>query len=181
MTVRPDPRPAPLVKAQVGKVAGATAGALLLATGIVAQWEGKRNVGYLDIIGVPTYCYGGIGPEAVLGKRYSDDECRSQLAEDIRDHAAPLARCITRPLPDPTYAALISLSFNIGPAGVCKTAPYRPGKPLSGQGTAWLFNNGYTALGCASLERYVYAGGRRIRGLENRRRDERRLCERGVT
>lgn len=176
MTVRADPRPAPLVKVQAGKVAGVSAAALLLATGIVAQWEGKRNVGYLDIIGVPTYCYGGIGPEAVVGRRYSEDECRSQLAGDVRSHTIPLTRCLTRPLPDETYAAIISLSFNIGPAGVCKTASYRPGKPLAAQGTAWLFNNGYTALGCASFDRYVYAGGRRIKGLENRRRGEKALC-----
>lgn len=180
MTITADPRPKALVKVNAGKAAGASAAALLLATGIVAVWEGKRNVGYLDVIGVPTYCYGGIGPEAKVGKRYTDAECRTQLADDVRSHAAPLARCITRPLPDPTYAALISLSFNIGPAGVCKTAPYRQGKPFGQQGLAWYFNNGYIAQGCAAFERYVYAGGKRFRGLENRRRDERRLCEKGL-
>ncbi len=176
----PDPRPKALVRANAGKVAGASAAALLLATGIVAAWEGKRNVGYLDIIGVPTYCYGGIGPEAAVGRRYTDAQCKSQLAGDVRSHAAPLARCLTRPLPDQTYAALISLSFNIGPAGVCKTAAFRPDKPFAGQGLAWYFNNGYAAQGCAAFGRYVYAGGRRIRGLENRRRAERKLCEEGL-
>lgn len=176
-----DPRPKALVKAQAGKVAGVSAAALLIATGIVSQWEGKRNVGYLDVIGVPTYCYGGIGPEAKVGKRYSDAECKAQLAEDVRSHAAPLAKCLTRPLPDKTYAAIISLSFNIGPAGVCKTATYRRDKPFTGQGLAWYFNNGYLREGCNAFGRYVYAGGRKFKGLENRRRDERAQCLAGLS
>lgn len=179
-TYLPDPRPQPLVRANVGKAAGVSAAALLIATGIVAQWEGKRNVGYLDIIGVPTYCYGGTGPEAKVGKYYPDAVCKSQLAEDVRDHAAPLAKCLTRALPDETYAALISLSFNIGPDGVCKTTAYRPGKPLSGQGLAWYFNTGHLREGCDAFRRYVYAGGKRTRGLENRREDERAWCLRGL-
>lgn len=181
MTVyAPDPRPRVLVKVNAGKVAGASAVALLAATAIISQWEGKRNVGYLDIIGVPTYCYGGIGPEAKVGRRYSDDACRQQLAEDVRSHAAPLAKCLTRPLPDKTYAAIISLSFNIGPAGVCKTAAFRPDKPFTGQGLAWYFNNGYTVQGCNAFGRYVYAAGRKIKGLVNRRQSERALCLAGV-
>lgn len=180
MTVAVDPRPRVLVKAHAGKVAGASAAALLIATGVVSVWEGKRNVGYLDVIGVPTYCYGGIGPEAVVGRRYSDAQCRTQLAEDVQSHAAPLARCLTRPLPDKTYAALISLSFNIGPAGVCKTAAFRPDKPFAGQGLAWYFNNGYGVQGCNAFGRYVYAAGRRIKGLENRRAAERKLCLEGL-
>jgi lysozyme len=167
-TYRPDPRPRALVKANVGKAAGGLAAALALAIPVVAQWEGEKRVGYLDIIGVPTYCYGGTGPEAVVGKRYSAATCRTQLAQDAIDHATPLQRCITRELPPEVFAAFISLSYNIGPAGVCRSSVVR------------LANAGDLRGACAALTKFNKAGGKVYRGLVNRRADERRLCERGL-
>ncbi|MFA6043607.1 MAG: lysozyme [Phycisphaerales bacterium] len=167
-TYRPDPRPRVLVKANVGKAAGGLAAALALAIPVVAQWEGERRVGYLDIIGVPTYCFGGTGPEAVVGKHYTASECRTQLAQDAIDHAKPLQRCITRELPPEVFAAFISLSYNIGPAGVCRSSVVR------------YANAGDLASACASISKFNRAGGKVYRGLVNRRAAERRLCERGL-
>ncbi len=168
MTITPDPRPRALVKANVGKAAGSLAAALALAVPLVANWEGERQVGYLDIIKVPTYCFGGTGPEAVVGKRYTAAECRTQLAGDARSHALPLTRCITREIPPETFAALISLSYNVGPAGVCRSSAVR------------YVNAGQFKQACEAITRYNRAGGRVIQGLVNRRSAERRLCLRGV-
>jgi len=167
-TYRPDPRPRVLVKANVGKAAGGLAAALALAIPVVVQWEGERRVGYEDVLGIPTFCFGGTGPEAVVGKRYTAAECQSQLAQDIISHARPLQRCITREIPPEAFAAFISLSYNIGPAGVCKSSVVR------------YANAGDLASACASISKFNRAGGRVIRGLVNRRADERRLCERGL-
>ena len=134
----------------------------------MANWEGERRVGYLDIVKVPTYCFGGTGPEAVVGKRYTGAECRTQLAEDAYAHALPLTRCIYRELPPETFAALISLSFNIGVAGACRSSAVR------------YANAGDLKRACDAITRYDRAGGRVIRGLQNRRAAEKRLCLRGV-
>lgn len=164
----PDPRPRALVRANVGKAAGGLAAALAIAIPLVTVWEGERRVGYADVIGVASYCFGGTGPEAVVGKRYTAAECQSQLAQDIISHARPLQRCITRELPPEVFAAFISLSYNIGPAGVCKSSVVR------------YANAGNLPAACASISKFNRAGGRVIRGLVNRRADERRLCERGL-
>lgn len=166
--ITPDPRPKVLVKAQIGKGAGLLAAALTLAVPLVARWEGERRVGYLDIIKVPTYCFGGTGPEAVVGKRYTAEQCRTQLADDAVRHATPLQHCITRTLPPQVFAAFISLSYNIGSTGVCRSSVVR------------YANAGDLRRACAAISLYDRAGGRRIRGLTNRRADERRLCEKGI-
>lgn len=170
MTVayRPDPRPRVLVKANVGKAAGGLAAALALALPVVAHWEGERRVGYMDVIDVPTYCFGGTGPKAVVGKRYTAAECQTQLAQDIVSHARPLQKCITRELPPEVFAAFISLSYNIGPAGVCRSSVVR------------YANAGDLRSACAAISKFNRAGGKVYRGLVNRRADERRLCERGL-
>lgn len=157
---------------QPNRAKGAAAGlaaALALATPLVASWEGERRVGYLDIIRVPTYCFGGTGPEAVVGRRYTGAECRSQLADDAYQHAIPLTRCIRVPIPPESFAAFISLSYNIGPAGVCRSSVVR------------YVNLGDLKHACAAISKFDRAGGRVIRGLQNRRSAERRLCERGLS
>ena len=164
----PDPRPKVLVKANVGKAAGGLAAALALAVPLIANWEGERRVGYLDIVKVPTYCFGGTGPEAVVGKRYTAAECKTQLAEDVISHATPLQRCITREIPPETFAALISLSYNIGPAGVCRSGAVR------------YANAGKIKEACEAITLYNRAGGKVVRGLVNRREAERKLCLRGI-
>jgi len=177
--VKIQPKP-PMSTAKKAGIAAALAAAAVASTPFIAKWEGKRNYGYLDIVKVPTYCYGGTGPEAVVGKYYSDAACKEQLVQDAIEHAKPLQNCITRELPGPVFQSVISLSFNMGSAGVCKTAAYRPSKPISGQGTVWLLNNGYLVEGCKSLGRYVYAKGKVVNGLVNRRKDEIKLCLSGV-
>lgn len=164
MTPEP-PRDPKLVK---GGAAGLAA-ALALAVPLVANFEGERRVGYLDIIKVPTYCFGGTGPEAVVGRRYTAETCRTQLAEDAYVHAVPLTRCIKVPIPPETFAAMISLSYNIGPAGVCRSSAVR------------YLNLGDIKRACSAITLYDKAGGRVIRGLQNRRAAEKRLCLRGVS
>lgn len=152
-------------------IAGSAAGlaaALTLAVPVIADWEGERQVGYLDIIHVPTFCFGGTGPEAVVGKYYTRAECRTQLARDAVSHAVPLQKCITAPIPAETFAALISLSYNIGPVGVCRSSAVR------------LANVGDIAGACQAITLYDRAGGRVIKGLTNRRQAEKRLCMRGL-
>jgi lysozyme len=72
--------------------------------------------------------------------------------------------CIKVPMSDGTHAAMISFTFNVGGGALCKSSVARK------------INAGDLKGGCDSLMLYVYANGKWIKGLENRRRDERRLC-----
>ena len=66
---------------------------------LIATWEGKENVGYKDIVGVPTACYGDT-QNVEVGKRYTDTECLERLDRQIANHAAPVLNC-TPNLRDP--------------------------------------------------------------------------------
>lgn len=68
-----------------GKLIGTVgAGAAALLIGTVAMWEGKSNDPYLDIVKVPTVCY---GETRVKMQRYTDAQCEDMLAEGLNDFA----------------------------------------------------------------------------------------------
>ena len=145
---------------------GGVAAALLLAVPLIGNWEGKRNDPYLDIVGVPTVCY---GETRVAMRRYSDDECKAMLTDAARGFALPVARC-TPAIADRPYqlAAATSLAYNIGVSAYCQSTADRR------------FDAGDFKGGCAALKFWNKAGGRVVQGLANRRADEYRLCMVGL-
>ena len=144
------------------------AGALALAATLIKPWEGKRNTTYLDIVGVPTVCYGHTGPDVERGKRYTNAECEAFLQSDMAEHYGYVKRCIldkaTVPLSINEQAALTSFTFNVGPRGVC-------GSTLQKHAIA-----GNKNQMCGQLMHWVYAGGKPVKGLVNRRKAEYAMC-----
>lgn len=138
------------------------AAVLALAAVIIAPWEGKRNDPYLDIVGVPTVCYGETN---VQMRRYTDAECEGMLARSIQMHLSDVERCIHRPLTVKQWAAVASWTYNVGAKAACNSTLVRQinaGLPAS----TW----------CRQLLRWNRAGGRVVRGLTNRRQAEYRVC-----
>jgi lysozyme len=153
---------APSAKATVAGGAALLA-ALSLATPEIMRWEGKRNDPYRDIVGVMTVCYGET--QAVM-RRYSDTECSAMLSRRVEgDYARLILKCVpgfaARPHP---FAAAISLSYNIGTAGFCRSTSARR------------FNSGDWRGGCDAMLAWNRAGGKVVNGLVRRREAERRLC-----
>lgn len=147
-------------------VGGGIAAALVLAVPLIGKWEGKRNDPYLDIVKVPTVCYGETRVEM---RRYSDAECLAMLHKGVREFAEPVARCTPR-IADRPYqlAAATSLAYNVGVAAYCRSTADRR------------FDAGDFKGGCAALKFWNKAGGRVVQGLVNRRADEYRLCMVGL-
>lgn len=143
-------------------VGGSVAAALALATPLIAKWEGKRNDPYLDIVSVPTVCY---GETRVPMRRYSDAECLAMLEKAVEEYMGPVLKC-TPVLKDHPYqlAAATSLSYNIGSGAWCRSTASKR------------FNAGDFRGGCNALMSWRYAGGREVYGLKRRRADEVRLC-----
>lgn len=147
-------------KTSVGIVSAA---ALALAIPLVAKWEGKSNDPYLDIVKVPTVCF---GETRVPMRRYSDAECNAMLGAALKhDFGAQVLRCIPTLADRPRQlAAALSLAYNVGTQAVC------------GSTVARRFNARDWRGGCEALMMWTRAGGRVVQGLVNRRRDERALC-----
>jgi lysozyme len=141
---------------------GAGAAALVLA--VVPVFEGTVLSTYKDPIGVLTSCTGHTGPELQMGQRFTKEQCTQQLADDLAKHADDL-NCIKVPLSDREKAAYLSFTFNVGRANFCGSTLVRK------------LNAGDHPGACAELSKWVYADGKQLPGLINRRAAEREMCE----
>jgi lysozyme len=151
-------------KAKLAAVIGTGAVAGLIA--VVAQFEGKSNDPYLDIVGVPTVCY---GETRVDMRSYSDAECADMLADGLEDFAKPvLARNPELRGHDAQVLAATSLAYNIGSAAYARST------------VAKKFSAGDWKGACNAFLAWRFAGGREIKGLKVRREKERAICLRGL-
>jgi lysozyme len=163
MTASPKPEPPrPDPRGRLAALIGVPAAAALMAT--IALWEGKENVGYFDIVGVATACYGDTSGVKV-GRRYSDAECAQRLERQALAHVEPVLRCTPRL--QGRGGALVaagSLAYNIGPAAYCRSTVDRR------------FDAGDFKGACDAFLMWNRAGGREVRRLTRRRQYERQLC-----
>lgn len=161
--IEPMDTPSPGRKRLAG-VVGATAVAGLIA--VVAQWEGRSNDPYQDLVGVWTVCYGETRVEM---RRYSTEECKDMLADGLADFAEPvLKRNPELKGHDPQLIAAVSLAYNIGPAAYNRST------------VAKRFSAGNWKGACDAFLRWNKAGGREVQGLTRRREAERKICLRGL-
>lgn len=147
-------------------VGGLSALVVGLATAMYGHWEGENyTVVHLpfDPPGVYTGC-GGITNMDVSwfkpGVKLTKSQCEGFIQAAIPRYAAPLQECIPgfTSLPPHRQAALVSFSINLGPKVAC-------GK------VARLINAGETKAACEAMTQYVYANGKYLKGLANRRND----------
>lgn len=150
-------------------VAGATAaGVLALAALLVKPWEGYEPEPYRDVVGVWTVCYGHTGRSSgvdIERRPYSREECDRLLESDMGVALDQVLRCINQPATDYQLAALVSATYNAGPRIVCGSTLQRKANAGDWHGA------------CAELDRWVYADGRKLKGLVRRRAAERAMCE----
>lgn len=148
-----------------GRVIGGTvAGVLLAAAALIKPWEGYEPQPYRDIVGVLTVCYGST--TSIQQRSYSETECSARLNTELGSYYAGISQCIRQPLREREWAAVLSWTYNVGVAAACRSTLVR--RINAGeQGPGW----------CSELDKWVYAGGKRVRGLINRRAAERAICE----
>ena len=164
-------RPVSPTSKSAAKVAGGAAIAgtvawLVIATPIVAQYEGYSGKPYRDSVGVLTICYGATAADHVdFSKIYTKAECEQMLGKDLQKYEAQIRPCIPKidTFPPHRLAALVSFAYNLGPHALCGPV----GKYL---------NAGNVAAGCRSMLAYNHAGGRVLAGLTARRQSEYKLC-----
>jgi lysozyme len=142
-------------------------GSVLAACGIfVAGHEGYIPYVYTDPVGIPTSCFGHVGPENTPGRRFTRDECQHLLESDLHIARDAVRRCVRVPLTEGQEIALTSFVFNVGGPELCRSTLAR--KANAGE-PAFVW--------CAELEKWVYGKGKKWPGLVRRRAEERALCE----
>lgn len=133
-----------------------------LLVGVVLH-EGYRETTYSDSVGVPTIGpgrTGGVKP----GQHTTVERELVLLLNDLDWRKREIAACVKVPLYQWELDAAMSLAYNIGVKAFCGSTMVK----------RW--NAGDYAGGCAEIRRWVYAGGKRLRGLVTRREAEYRLC-----
>lgn len=148
-----------------GKTVGIGLGALILSLPIVAYFEGFYPKTYVDPVGIPTVCFGETDKSITMQERFTREECYVLLGASLQKHAAQISPCVKVPIKDNEAAAILSWGYNVGPSAACQStliAKVNRGEPPS----AW----------CPELKRWVYAGGKKLKGLELRREAEYKMC-----
>src|SRR5690349_6351260 len=114
--------------ANKSKQAGAAA---TLAVACLCTWEGMDLVARhqaIDPPGVVTACIGETNydrKDLKEGQRFTTEECKRRLLEDMPKYAAEVDRCIKVETPPHRRAALISFTYNVGGAALCKSSVAR--------------------------------------------------------
>lgn len=134
-----------------------------LAAGTIMGWEGKSNKAYLDLVMVPTICY-GTTYNVRLGDVKTDDECTILMVAEIHRIDAIIERKVKVKLKNHERAALISWIYNVGEGNFYTSTLLKK------------LNAGDVTGACNQLPKWVYADGKKLKGLVNRRADERALC-----
>lgn len=141
------------------------AGWAAIAVIVVGGFEGLRTVAYRDPIGVITACFGETR-NIRMGDKFTREECNQMLEGRLVEFWRGAAACIPSlpDMPDTRQAAVVSLAYNIGVGGLCKSSIARK------------LNAGDTQGACDAFLLYNRAGGIVFPGLTKRRKQERDLC-----
>ena len=143
--------------------------AAAVAVTLIGGFEGLRQNAYPDPAtgGKPwTVCYGET-QDVHKGDYHSIAECKAMLIDSLQKYANGISACVTAPMPDDRYVALVSFAYNVGVGAACKSSVVR------------LINQGRIREGCDALMKWDRAAGIRFPGLTKRRAKERELCLRG--
>lgn len=139
-----------------------------LAMEVVKRWEGCELTAYPDPAtgGDPfTIGFGATGPGIGPGVQWTLEQAEERLELDLDRFMGGVKERLERFATAEQLAAMTSLAYNIGLAAFGRSTLLRK------------FNAGDAAGASREFDRWVYAGGKRMRGLERRRADERALFE----
>lgn len=144
--------------------------AAAIATAIAIPAEGLRQFAYYDPPGILTVCYGHTGSDVQRGKKYSLDECKELLTDDMAEAIAAVDRCQPG-LPENVLAAFGDAVYNMGPTIACNTEHSTAARKLSA---------GMIEEACMQLPRWNKASVAGVMvplpGLTKRRNAEMALC-----
>lgn len=135
------------------------------ALDIIKKWESMRLNAYLDPIGIPTIGYGTIkyenGAKVKMGEKVTQKRADELLDFEAGKKAREINKLLKKELNQNQYDAILSFSYNVGTGALGKSTLLKkinvsPCDPtIKGEFMKW-----------------IYAGGQKFSGLENRRKEE---------
>lgn len=145
-------------------VYAATLSLSALGAAYLINYEGVVLPAYVDPVGVVTVCAGHTRT-AELGQRKTLQECEQLLKEDVSYAEAAVKRYVKVPITQAQYDSLVSFVFNVGPRAFANSTLLKK------------LNAGDCLGAGEQFSRWVYAKGKKLKGLVNRRAHERNNFE----
>lgn len=130
----------------------------------IVMHEGYTGTAAIPVPGdVPTIGFGTTAGVR-MGDTITPPKALARALTDVQQFEGALKQCVRVPLHQHEYDALVSFAYNIGPGAFCGSTLVRK------------LNAGDYAGACDEMPRWVFAGGRKVQGLVNRRAAERAQC-----
>lgn len=127
------------------------------------QFEGIKQVGYLDAVGKLTIGVGHLvksGEPYKLGQKISMAEVDKLLRYDLAKFENAVSSLVKVPITQNQFDSLVSLAFNIGESGFQKSSVLK------------FLNQGKVAEAADAFLKWNKAGGKVLSGLTKRRESE---------
>ncbi|PIT68757.1 lysozyme [Bartonella tribocorum] len=138
---------------------------------LIKQVEGLRLTAYEDSGGVWTIGYGHTSaagaPSVHKDMQITEKEAEKILFQNLREFESAVQKAVTVPLSDEQFAALVSFSYNVGITAFCNSTLLKK------------LNKGEYEAIPAELQKWTRVGGKRVKGLVNRRAAEAGLWAKG--
>jgi lysozyme len=130
---------------------------------LIKQFEGFSPTIYLDAAGLPTIGYGHLlrtGEAAMFKDGITEPMAQALLIKDVLRAEQAVLRLITTPLTDGQFDALVSFTFNLGSGALQRSTLRRK------------VNREEYVDAPAEFMKWVWAGGKKLKGLIKRRKSE---------
>lgn len=137
---------------------------------LIRKWEGLRTKAYQDVAGIWTIGYGHTSaagsPKVTAGMVITEKRAEEILKSDLKKFEDQVSSLVKIDLNENQFAALVSFHYNTGALGkstLLKKINSKDFKSVPGEFLKW-----------------VNAGGKFVKGLQNRREEEVQLWLTGV-
>lgn len=144
---------------------GISASAAFVAYYLTLPSEGLEQKVYLDPVGLPTVCVGHMERSLKIGTSFSIEQCMEIFAKDWKKHEQQLESVVSVPFKSEWQkAALTDFTFNLGIGSVKSSTLIKK------------LNQGKHVEACKELSKWVYAKGKKLKGLVTRRENTLPYC-----
>lgn len=133
---------------------------------LIKKYEGFYSKPYLDPIGIPTIGYGATYypnkvKVTIKDKAISKEEASALLVDMLKVYESQVLLLVTKPITQNQFDALVSFTYNLGATNLGKSTLLKK-----------VNNNPKDRSIGSEFIRWNRAGGKVLRGLTNRRKDE---------